>query len=212
LSRTGISGVLRGVRDESERALVLGLKRGDRSAFDATYEKYRAPIFGFLLRLAGRRHVAEDLLQEVWLKLARHASRLDDETDLAAWLFTVARNAHVSHRRWSMLDLSRLVALADEARIDGDLDDAASPERSMEASRTLQRLERALMSLATSDREILLLVGVEELEQEQAAAILGIRYDAFRQRLSRARNRLAVALDALPEAPPQKNIRDEVST
>lgn len=179
------------VRDEGERAIVLGLKRGERAAFDATYEKYRARIHGFLLRLAGRRHVAEDLFQEVWLKLARHAPRLADDTDLAAWLFTVARNAHVSHRRWAMLDVSRLVALADEARFDPP--GAASPERTVEAARAIDRLERALASLSVSDREILLLVGVEELEQEQAAAILGIRYDAFRQRLSRARARLAKA-------------------
>lgn len=197
------------MRDESERTLVLGLKRGDRAAFDATYEKYRARIHGFLLRLAGRRHVAEDLFQEVWLKLARHASRLDDDTDLAAWLFTVARNAHVSHRRWSMLDLSLLFALADEARIDGEHDPEGGPERSLETSRSLVRLERALASVSAGDREILLLVGVEEFDQERAAAILGVRYDAFRQRLSRARARLATALAEQARAPLPT---DEVST
>lgn len=202
------------MRDEGERSLVLGLKRGERAAFDATYEKYRARIHGFLLRLARRRDVAEDLFQEVWLKLARHAPRLADDTDLAAWLFTVARNAHVSHRRWSMLDLSRLVALADEARIEGAHDRDEGPERNLEATRAMERLERALGSLSVGDREILLLVGVEELDQERAAAILGIRYDAFRQRLARARGRLAAALDELTRTPISKpsTPTDEVST
>ena len=200
------------MRDESERRLVLGLKRGDAAAFDATYAKFRARIHGFLLRLAGRRDVAEDLFQDVWLKLARHAPRLDDDTDLAAWLFTVARNAHVSHRRWSLLDVSRLVALADEARLDAVTARDDDPERNLEATRAIERLERALSSLSVGDREILLLVGVEELDQEQAASILGIRYDAFRQRLSRARSRLAAAVEKLARTAPIAPSTDEVST
>ena len=100
---------------EGERAIVEGLRRGDRAAFDAAYALHRARIYGFLLRLSGRRDVADDLFQEVWTKLAQHAPRLREDTVLSAWLFTVARNAHTSHRRWNMLDLSRLVALGDEA-------------------------------------------------------------------------------------------------
>ena len=55
--------------------------------------------FGFLLRLARRRDVAEDLHQEAWLSIARHAARLDAGTDLAPWIFTVARNRFLSSQR-----------------------------------------------------------------------------------------------------------------
>ncbi len=182
------------MRDPTERPLVDALRRGDTAAFDAAYARYRARVLGFLLRLTRRRDVAEDLFQETWLKLARSATRLDEDTDLAAWLFTVARNAWVSHRRWAMLDISRLVALGDD-----DASPAPAPDADAraDAARRLARLERALAALPTASREVLLLVGVEGFDQEQAAKILGITYDALRQRLARARTQLAGRIDGL---------------
>jgi RNA polymerase sigma-70 factor (ECF subfamily) len=182
------------VRDPTERPLVDALRRGDTAAFDTVFGRYRARVLAFLLRLTGRRDVAEDLFQETWLKLARNAARLDEDTDLAAWLFTVARNAWVSHRRWAMLDISRLVALGDD---DAPAAPAPDPEARADAARRLARLERALGALPPASREVLLLVGVEGFDQEQAAKILGVTYEALRQRLSRARAQLAGRIDAL---------------
>src|SRR5215475_3102824 len=98
---------------QEEAEIVAGLRRSEAAAFDALYTRYRDRTFAFLLRLTGRRDVAEDLFQETWLNAARAAPRLRDDTRLAPWLFTIARNEWVSYRRWSILDLSRLVALAD---------------------------------------------------------------------------------------------------
>jgi RNA polymerase sigma-70 factor, ECF subfamily len=177
------------VRDPTERALVEGLRRGDPEAFDRVYARYRARIHAFLRRLAGP-NVADDLFQETWLRLARNAHRLEEDTDLAAWLFTVARNAWRTHRRWSLLDLSRLVALDRAPRVAPEPD----AEGRTDASRRVAQLERALASLPSSSREVLLLVVVEGLPQEAAAHAMGISYDALRQRLARARAQLAAAL------------------
>lgn len=179
------------MRDPSEKPLIDALRRGDAAAFDTLYARYRGRVLGFLLRLAGRRDVAEDLFQETWVKLAGHAPRLAEDTDLAAWLFRVARNAWVSHRRWSMLDLSRLVALQEEVVAPPR---ATGSEERADAARAVARLEAAIASLPAASREVLLLVGVEGFEQEQAAAILGISYAALRQRLARARSQLAEKL------------------
>jgi RNA polymerase sigma-70 factor (ECF subfamily) len=160
---------------------VRALQRGDAAAFDAVYASYHARIYQFLYRLAGRRDLAEDLFQETWLKLARHATTLRDDTDLGAWLFTVARNAYRSHRRWVLIDLQRRVEPAT----------VPSAEGVVEARR---ELARALEALSDGDKEVLLLVAVEGMEQERAAAVLGISYDNLRQRLSRARANLSAKL------------------
>src|SRR5205085_12165347 len=94
--------------------IIAGLRLCEAAAFDVLYTLYRARIHGFLLRLAGRRDVADDLFQETWLNAARAAPRLREDTRLAPWLFTIARNEWVSYRRWSMLDVSRLVTLGDD--------------------------------------------------------------------------------------------------
>lgn len=181
--------------ENPERELVDRLRRGDVAAFDRVYSTYHARVFSFLLRLSGRRDTAEDLAQETWLKLARAAPGLRDDTTLAAFLFTIARNAFMSHRRWAMLDLSRIVMFGLEAMSAAATE--PSPETDHERARAIALLEAALQSLPVASREVLLLVGVEGMEQEEVAKVLGLSYDATRQRLSRARAQLAEAMATL---------------
>jgi len=189
------------VRDPTEGPIVLGLQRGDRTAFDAAYARYRRRLYAFLVRLSGKPEIAEDLFQETWLKLARSAHRLADDTDLGAWLFTVARNAWVSHRRWTALDVGRLIALGEESR---PRSHPAQPgvdlDARTDAARRLAELETAVAELSPKLREAILLVGIEGFEPDRAAAILGIRPDALRQRLARARAQLVARLGPMHSA------------
>src|SRR3954468_23797926 len=104
MSRQGVPGVIPSVDRETELALVAQLRRGDADAFDAAYAAFNTRLFTFLLRLSRRREVAEDLLEETWLRLVKSASRLRPDTRLGPWLFTVARNLHVSFSRSRLLE------------------------------------------------------------------------------------------------------------
>lgn len=172
--------------------MVAGLRRGDPAAFDRAWDRYRAPIYGFLVRMAGSREVAEELLQETFVRLARHAPRLREDTSLRAWLFAVARNLWRSHRRWAWLDGERLVELARRAW-------GERPPTPLElaiADEARARLEAAVAALPDTYREVVLLVAVERMTPTEAADVLGMRADAVRQRWARARALLA---DALPD-------------
>lgn len=179
----------------AERALVDRLRRGDAAAFDRVYAAYHPRLFSFLLRLSGRRDTAEDLAQETWLKLAKAAPGLREDTTLAPLLFTIARNAFMSHRRWAMLDLSRIVTFG------LDVVSAAAaeptPEHHHERARAIALLEAGLQQMPLASREVLLLVGVEGMDQEEVARMLGLSYDALRQRLSRARAQLTETMAAI---------------
>jgi len=179
---------------EVDPTLVARLRGGDAAAFDEIYRRFTPGLYAFLGRLAGRAAVAEELLQETWLRLARHARALPADVNLGAWLYTVARNLHRSHRRWRLVDLDRLRLwrAAARAREAG----APSPHDAASARETAQRLEQALAALPLREREVLLLVAVEGFSPAEAAAITGIRPDAARQRLARARARIAAALEA----------------
>ena len=167
-----------------DAVLVDRLRRGERAAFRDLYARFARASFGFLLRLAGRREAAEDLHQEVWLSIARHAPRLAPDTDLAAWIFTIARNRFRSARRHA----EAAAPAHDPAGLEHT---PGAPPGDDPACRDL---ERALASLPEMHREILLLVGVEGLDAKQAAEVLAISHDAARQRLARARTALAEAL------------------
>src|SRR3954454_7862046 len=88
-----------GVDRETELALVRDVRAGDEAAFDAIHAAFNTRLYGFLVRLTRRRDVAEELLEETWLRFVRHADRLQPDTQLGPWLFTVARNLHVSECR-----------------------------------------------------------------------------------------------------------------
>ena len=180
-----------------EPELVARLKAGDARAFDEVYAHYHVRVYAFLVRMVRRRDVAEDLLQETWMRLATHASRLRDDTEIGAWLFTVARNLCRSYQRWRILDSERMseLTLARYRR-----EDEGSPFETLSAGRLEQRLEAALASLSPRYREVILLVAVERMTPAEAAAVLGLKPDALRQRLARARGMIADRLkDALDQ-------------
>lgn len=185
----------------ADAELVAALRRRDPRAFDAVYARYRVRIYSFLVRLAGRRDLADDLFQETFMQLARHAQRLAPDTELGAFLYTVARNRYLNHRRMSMFRLGRLreIFAGREAGSPSlpaavDLPTAPTPYEQAAASDTARRLERALQALSPTLREAVLLVSVEGLEPDAAARILSIEPAALRQRLSRARAQLAEQL------------------
>ena len=178
---------------DTELTLVEQLRRGDEGAFDAVYDAFNLRLFTFLLRLTRRHHVAEDLLEETWLRLVKHARRLRPDTRLGPWLFTVARNLHVSYVRSRMIEDSTTAGLMTLWPFSVD---RSSPFEATAASQLERRIERALASLPAASREVLLLVGVAGLDHSDAADVCGITPEALRQRLHRARAILARALDA----------------
>jgi len=179
------------VEREIELRLVARLKDGDAAAFEAIYEAFRPRLFSFLVRLSRRRDVAEDLLEETWLRLVAHAAKLRDDTRLGPWLFTVARNLHASWRRSRALEAERVGGLVpswpEPARSESPFEAAARSE-------TERRLEEALARLPLRDREVLLLVGGEGLTPGAAARACGVTPVALRKRLQRAREKLTTEM------------------
>lgn len=190
----------------ADAQLVAGLIRREPWAFTAAYERHRVRIYSFLVRLCGRRDLAEDLFQDTFLQLSRHAAQLRPETELGAYLFTVARNRYRSHRRTSLFRQLRLrlFTLGSSAE---RLAEAASPETPFEhaAQGDLGRqLESAIRRLADAQREALLLVGVEGMDHDRAAQVLGLTPAALRQRLFRARAEVQAFLDKEASSAPSK--------
>jgi RNA polymerase sigma factor (sigma-70 family) len=168
--------------DGPEKEALRLLRRRDPYGFELAYRAHAARLHAFLLRLSGRRDVADDLLQLTFVRLAERGPDLRPDSDLRAWLFTVARNAHTS--------LLRGTPVASQEPLEA----LESPPPDVEARLLLGDVEGALSRLRVEDRELLLLVGVEGLEPSAVAVMLGLSQVALRQRLARARSRLLVEL------------------
>jgi RNA polymerase sigma-70 factor, ECF subfamily len=175
------------MKQTAEPTLLDRLKQGNESAFREVLRAHGDALFSFLCRLSNDRELAKELLQNTWLSLTVNIRKMDSSTPLRPWLFTVARNAYWSHRRWSRLDLSRLAQLA---LWKNDASQFNTPHNKTEHKQTGAHVQKALTQLSPQFREALLIVGVEGFEPSEAAGILNLKPEAFRQRLSRARDAL----------------------
>ncbi|MDH4326588.1 MAG: sigma-70 family RNA polymerase sigma factor [Betaproteobacteria bacterium] len=133
--------------------------------------------------LVGERAAADDLVQDTleraWSKLHlyRHG------TDLRAWLFTVMHNVHVNQVR-----ASRPTAVLED-----DMPELA--QRAVQGDALIVRdLERAVAALPAAQREVLLLVALEDLSYDEAARVLGIPIGTVMSRLARAREKVRVMM------------------
>src|SRR5262245_21047671 len=184
---------------EFELDLVARVRAGDAAAFDRIYAEFNARLFSFLARLSRSRDVAEDLLEETWLRFVDRAPKLRTETSLGPFLFTIARNLYFSYCRSRLMEESQTVDMIGLWPLGTP---RPSPFDSTVANETGRRIEAALAELPAVYREALLLVAVEGMRPAEAAAVSGIAPEAMRQRISRARAALARRLDEREERIP----------
>jgi RNA polymerase sigma-70 factor (ECF subfamily) len=176
---------------DCELSLVKRLRQGDADAFDRIHAEFNTRLFNFLARLSRHRDVAEDLLEETWLRFVDHAPRLRPDTTIGPFLFTIARNLHVSYCRSRHLEDSYA---PDMIGLWPSASSRPSPFDESVANETGSRIDRLLAEMPAVYREALLLVGVEGMRANEAAAICGVSHDDMRQRVSRARALLARGL------------------
>jgi RNA polymerase sigma-70 factor (ECF subfamily) len=98
-------------RDESDEALMVRYQRGDVRAFEVLLTRHRKPVFNFILRFVREPAVAEDLLQETFLRVIKGVDAYEKQAKFTTWLYTIAHNRIVDH--WRARGLA-LVSLDDE--------------------------------------------------------------------------------------------------
>ena len=182
--------------DDNGAGWVPGLIAGQPAAFDGAFMAFRRRVFAYVVRMTKQRELAEDIVQETFVRLAHHAARLRPDTNLRAWLFTVAHRLVISHVRAAKVRQAMTSDL-----MSGDVMAGAhaatpfsSPMEAVSESRTQVAIERAISALPDSYREVVVLVAIEQVGLTEAAQILELSNDAIRQRLSRARRILAELL------------------
>jgi len=174
--------------DSPDEELMLAYGAGDAGAFETLYARHRGGLFRFVLRAVKDRGVAEELFQEVWVRVIEARERYAPKARFITWLYTIAHNLLVDH--WRKKGLS-LVAL------DGDdvSSESANPARQAEAREALARLVHALESLPAAQREAFLLHEEGGLSVAEIAAATGVGEEAAKSRLRYAMTKLKAAVD-----------------
>ena len=160
--------------------IMSKVREGHVEMLAILFERYHVRLFNFFLRLTGHQSHSEDLVQEVFLRVLkyRHAYRSDSE--LAPWLFQIARNAHLSYLR----SLPPVVPLEDTQHCVQDSSERA--DAILERDHETVTLKRALDRLPVRKRELLLLSRRSDLSYQDVASLLECTVSTVKVQVHRA--------------------------
>jgi RNA polymerase sigma-70 factor (ECF subfamily) len=169
-----------------QELLVLRCHRGDRAALEELVVTWEHRLFYFLRRLGSEEPDAWDLLQETWLRVLRGIGSLKEPSNLAPWLYRIARNAAINHGQARALRRERREELPPPAETQEDpgprnLDDA-------------EQVHHGLLQLALPQREVLSLYFLESMTVEQIAQVLEVPPGTVKSRLYHAKRGLRAVL------------------
>ena len=194
----------------SDSELMVKFQQGNSHAFTLLFETYRGPVFNFIYRmLNNQRDVAEDLLQEIFMKVAKARDYYEPRAKFSTWLFALTRNHclnHLKSRRYAQR--LNTVSLHAEAQDGASLMEVLPDERpangTLEQKETHAQLEQCIASLPDEYKEVFLLRAVEGLALDDVSRILRQNPATTRTHYHRARLLLQKRMNQLLAPEPTK--------
>lgn len=186
-----------GAPDESDGALMLAYAAGDAAAFDTLYARHRVGLYRFVRRQVGNDGPADEIFQDVWMRVIDARERYEPKAKFITWLYTIAHNRITDHYRAS--GRAELIPLEthDGETLDLPDDTLLTAEDAIGRKELARRLLAALDSLPAAQREAFVLQHEAELSLEEIAAITGVNRETAKSRLRYAMNKLRAELAAL---------------
>jgi RNA polymerase sigma-70 factor (ECF subfamily) len=180
--------------DESELNRTMDrYAAGDASAFSVLHRALSPRLHAYLVRMRGSAHVADDLVQETFLRMHRARATFAKGASVVPWMYTIARNVLIDHARSAKVRAASETAADDAPE---PIDTGADTESAAVASEAARTVERVLARLPVAQREAFVLLRYEGLSVNDAAQVLGATPAAVKLRAFRAYEALRAALGA----------------
>lgn len=183
----------------ADEALMSRYRDGDAGAFETLYQRHRGGLFRFILRQCGEQAVAEELFQDVWLRVIKARASYEVKARFTTWLYQVARNRVIDHYRHQSL---RVVEDSDTGS-DGAAEPAApvyeQPDRCTESAQSMDRLLALIVRLPPDQREAFLLREEAGMSIDEIAECTGVPPETAKSRLRYAVNKLRAGLSEYHE-------------
>jgi RNA polymerase sigma-70 factor (ECF subfamily) len=176
---------------KSDADLLAAYAKGDVSCLDLLVERYRRALFSWFLGMTGSRSDAEDLFQEVWIRIIRNADRFKD-VSFRAWMWQIARNLLIDFRRKRKPDISLddVEDSEDQPLLDTLVAPDASPRDVVERVDLAKRAMQAVGKLPSVQREVFLMRVQGDLPFNEIAKVLKIPLNTALGRMHDATTRL----------------------
>jgi len=170
--------------NDVDQALVERYRKGDREAFTELMIRYQRPIYNAAFWILRSADDARDISQVVFLKVAEHLDRFDSQHRFFSWIYRIAVNE----------SLNLLRRNGHEEALDDDIDlpgsESANPESQARDAERSRLIQRALLTMSSNDRTVLVLRHFSECSYQEIAQILEVDEKTVKSRLFEARHRL----------------------
>lgn len=174
--------------NDTDQALAERYLKGDRDAFAELVIRYQRPIYNAAFWLVRKAEDANDVTQNVFLKVAERLDEYDPQYKFFSWIYRIAVNESLNLLRRT----GREEALDDE--IDVPASESSNPERKAGEAQLSRRIQGALMRMSTNDRVVLTLRHFSECSYQEIGKILDLDEKTLKSRLFEARQRLRAML------------------
>jgi RNA polymerase sigma-70 factor (ECF subfamily) len=183
---------------EQNAAIAQGLQRQDPGLLDHLIETYQHRLLRYLIFLTGRREQAEDLFQEVWMRVLERGRQYTGRAKFETWLFTVARNLVIDQsRRKTCASLDEMRDVTEGERPFEVISVGRSPLESAQSEQVTVNVAHALSRLDRAHREVLVLRFHEDLTLEEIAHLTRAPLSTVKSRLYRGMAALKPRLEAV---------------
>ncbi len=189
------------LQEEADEALMLRYQQGEVRAFEILLNRHRKPIFNFILRFVQRRELAEDLLQETFLRVIRSAAKYKQQAKFTTWLYTIARNLCVDqsrrakHRRAQSLDSPLSTADGSGTLLDVVAGNELPSDRKAVSKEIHKKLQEALGQLSEEQREVFLMREFLDMPFKQISDVVGVTENTVKSRMRYALQKLRLELE-----------------
>ncbi len=181
---------------ERDAELMLRVREGDASSFALLLERHRAPVIHFLYRMVQNQAVAEELAQEVFLRVYRSRGTYEPTAKFTTWLFRIATHLALNSIRDGKNEKGQesLDAEINDAPVRQVADRGPTIEQRLVYNARLEEVRRAIQTLPEKQKAAVLMHKYEEMEYSQIAAVLGCSESAVKSLLFRAYETLRARL------------------
>ena len=183
-------------------ALIQRCLAGDQAAWEEIVRTHRRKVFNIAYKFTGRHDLAEDLTQDVFIKIFKSLGTFDRRANFQTWLVSVSRNLCIDHYRSVRKEreaIDRDVDPGDLAPVSG----SASPHAALEARDRRTLLQRGLSELAPTLKQAVLMRDIQELSYQEIADKLGLPEGTVKSRINRGRTELARQISRIRESDDQ---------
>lgn len=180
---------------EEDAKLVQRCLAGENSAWESLLKGHTRKVFNLCYRFTGRPSEAEDLTQEIFIKIFQTLRKFDAaQGTFMTWLNRVARNHLVDHYRRTRKDRMTSSLDDDEGSVSETPSPAAGPNAEVESRERRELLQRGLDKLSPDLREAVVLRDLNDLDYDEIARVLGVPQGTVKSRINRGRLELARVL------------------